>query len=560
MEYKIGTNYNGFVLVREENIKEVNSIARIFEHEKTGARLLHMENDDTNKVFSIGFKTPPEDSTGVMHILEHSVLCGSRKFPTKEPFVELVKGSLNTFLNAMTFSDKTIYPIASQNEKDFFNLMDVYLDAVFYPNIYKTKEILMQEGWHYDLEKKEDELTYKGVVYNEMKGAFSSPEGILMRKIQETLFPDNTYSNESGGDPKYIPDLTYEQFIDTHKKYYHPSNSYIFLYGDMNLEKCLKFINEEYLADFDRKEIDAEIKPQEKYNSIKDVEYTYSISEEDDDSEKTFLALNYVTGRSTDEEVYMDLNLLEYILLEAEGAPLKKALLDAEIGKDVFGSFDGGILQPVFSIIAKNSEVNKKEKFRKVVYDTLNDIVKNGIDKKLIEGCINAFEFRLREADTGGYPKGLVYYMNAMDSWLYGGDPLMHIKYEHAIENVKKSLNTNHFEELIKKYMLDNTHASLLTLKPEKGLAQREENELKEKLENYKNSLSEEELNKIVEETNNLILRQSTPDSPELLETIPLLSLDDIGKEVEDLTINKVKHNNIEILHCNTFTSNIAYL
>ena len=560
MDYKIGTNYNGFVLVREENIKEVNSIARIFEHEKTGARLLHMENDDTNKVFSIGFKTPPEDSTGVMHILEHSVLCGSRKFQTKEPFVELVKGSLNTFLNAMTFSDKTIYPIASQNEKDFFNLMDVYLDAVFYPNIYKTKEILMQEGWHYDLEKKEDELTYKGVVYNEMKGAFSSPEGILMRKIQETLFPDNTYSNESGGDPKYIPDLTYEQFIDTHKKYYHPSNSYIFLYGDMNLEKCLKFINEEYLADFDRKEIDAEIKPQEKYNSIKDVEYTYSISEEDDDSEKTFLALNYVTGRSTDEEVYMDLNLLEYILLEAEGAPLKKALLDAEIGKDVFGSFDGGILQPVFSIIAKNSDVSKKEEFRKVVYDTLNDIVKNGIDKKLIEGCINAFEFRLREADTGGYPKGLVYYMNAMDSWLYGGDPLMHIKYEHAIENVKKSLNTNHFEELIKKYMLDNTHASLLTLKPEKGLAQREENELKEKLENYKNSLSEEELNKIVEETNNLILRQSTPDSQELLETIPLLSLDDIGKEVEDLTINKVKHNNIEILHCNTFTSNIAYL
>ena len=560
MEYKIGKNYNGFVLVREENIKEVNSIARIFEHEKTGARLLHMENDDTNKVFSIGFKTPPEDSTGVMHILEHSVLCGSRKFPTKEPFVELVKGSLNTFLNAMTFSDKTIYPIASQNEKDFFNLMDVYLDAVFYPNIYKTKEILMQEGWHYDLEKKEDELTYKGVVYNEMKGAFSSPEGILMRKIQETLFPDNTYSNESGGDPKYIPDLTYEQFIDTHKKYYHPSNSYIFLYGDVNLEKCLKFINEEYLANFDKKEIDAEIKPQEKYNSIKDVEYTYSISEEDDEKEKTFLALNYVTGKSTDEEVYMDLNLLEYILLEAEGAPLKKALLDAEIGKDVFGSFDGGILQPVFSIIAKNSEADKKEEFKKVVYDTLNDIVKNGIDKKLIEGCINAFEFRLREADTGGYPKGLVYYMNAMDSWLYGGDPLMHIKYEHAIENVKKSLNTNHFEELIKKYMLDNTHASLLTLKPEKGLAQREEDELKEKLENYKNSLSEEELNKIVEETNNLILRQSTPDSPELLETIPLLSLDDIGKEVEDLPINKEKHNDIEILHCNTFTSNIAYL
>ena len=560
MDYKVGSIYHGFILNKEEEIKEVNSIVRIFEHEKTGARLLHMENDDSNKVFSIGFKTPPSDSTGVMHILEHSVLCGSKKFPTKEPFVELVKGSLNTFLNAMTFSDKTVYPIASKNEKDFFNLMDVYLDAVFNPNIYNTKEILMQEGWHHHLENKEDELSYKGVVYNEMQGAFSSPDGVLVRKIQETLFPDNTYSNESGGDPKYIPDLTYEQFIDTHKKYYHPSNSYIFLYGDGNLDKMLEFINDNYLVNYNKKEIDSHIKLQKPYSNIKDVISSYSLAEDDDETEKTYHAFNFVTGKSTDEELYIALDIIEYILLEAEGAPLKKAILDAGIGKDVFGMVDKGILQPYLSIIVKNSEVNKKEEFKKVVFDTLSNLVKNGIDKELIEGCINTFEFRLREADTGTDPKGLIYYLNAMDSWLYGGDPLMHIKYEKTLQKIKESLTTNYFEELIDKYILNNTHASLLTLKPEKGLAHREEIELQEKLANYKASLTENEVEELVKETKDLLLRQNTPDSQEALETIPMLSLSDIDKNVEDLPVQEINHDGIQILHHNTFTSNIAYL
>ena len=560
MEYKLNNKYSGFILNSKEHIEEINSDAYIFEHEKTKAKLLYLKNDDTNKVFSIGFKTPPEDSTGVMHILEHSVLCGSQKFPTKEPFVELVKGSLNTFLNAMTYTDKTIYPIASQNHKDFFNLMEVYLDAVFYPNIYKTKEILMQEGWHYELENIEDELTYKGVVYNEMKGAFSSPEGILMRKIQETLFPDTCYSNESGGDPKYIPDLTYEQFIDTHKKYYHPSNSYIYLYGDCDVQKAMEFISEEYLNKFEQKEIDAKIELQKPYEDMKEFTYSYSISEEDDDKEKTFLALNYVTGKSTDDDVYMDLSLLEFILLGAEGAPLKKAIIDSEIGKDVFGSFDGGIKQPVFSVIAKNSDPQKANEFKSVVENTLKELVKNGIDKKLIEGCINAYEFRLREADTGGYPKGLIYYMNAMDSWLYDGDPLMHIKYENQIQNIKKALTTNYFESLIEKYLLNNSHSSLLILKPEKGLSDKEEKQLQEELNTYKSSLREDEIQKIVDETEGLIVRQSTPDSPELLETIPLLSLEDIEKNVEELEIDSENYNDIKILKHNSFTSNIAYL
>ena len=560
MTYKIENKYHGFILKSIENIEEVNSQAYIFEHKKTGAKLLYLKNDDTNKVFSIGFKTPPEDSTGVMHILEHSVLCGSKKFPTKEPFVELVKGSLNTFLNAMTYTDKTIYPVASQNHKDFFNLMEVYLDAVFYPNIYNTKEILMQEGWHYDLEKAEDELTYKGVVYNEMKGAFSSPEGILMRKMQETLFPDNCYSNESGGDPKYIPDLTYNQFIDTHKKFYHPSNSYIYLYGDCDVEKSMEFIDKEYLNNFDKKEIDTAILDQKPYDEMKEFTYSYSVSADDDEKEKTFLALNYVTGKSTDEDVYMDLSLLEFILLGAEGAPLKEAIINSGIGKDVFGSFDGGINQPVFSIIAKNSDEEKAYEFKNLVENTLQDLVKNKIDKKLIEACINAYEFRLREADTGGYPKGLIYYMNAMDSWLYGGDPLMHIKYEDALKNVKKGLTTDHFENLIQKYILGNTHSSLLILKPERSLADKEEEKLQEELNKYKESLSKEEVDKIVSETNSLIVRQSTPDTEEMLETIPLLSLDDIEKTVDDLEVEECEHEGIKILKHREFTSNIAYL
>ncbi|MGL5346237.1 MAG: insulinase family protein [Peptostreptococcaceae bacterium] len=560
MDYKVGLTYHGFVLNKEEDIKEANSKVRIFEHKKTGARLLHMENDDSNKVFSIGFKTPPTDSTGVMHILEHSVLCGSKKFPTKEPFVELVKGSLNTFLNAMTFSDKTVYPIASKNEKDFFNLMDVYLDAVFNPNIYNTKEILMQEGWHYHLENKEDELTYKGVVYNEMQGAFSSPDGVLMRKIQETLFPDNTYKNESGGDPKYIPDLTYKQFIDTHKKYYHPSNSYIFLYGDGNLDKMLEFINDNYLANYNKKDIDTHIEYQKSYSAIKDVTAPYSIAADDDINEKTYHALNFVTGESTDEELYIALDIIEYILLEAEGAPLKKALLDAQIGKDVFGMFDKGVLQPYFSIVVKNSEEEKKEEFKKIVFETLNNLVREGIDKELIEGCINTFEFRLREGDTGTDPKGLVYYLNAMDSWLYGGDPLMHIKYEKTLTKIKKSLTSNYFEDLIKTYLIDNTHASLLTLKPEKGLSDREEDDVRVKLAEYKSSLNEKEIETLVKDTQQLLLRQNTPDSQKALETIPMLSLSDIDKNVDDLPIEELKLEGVEVLHHKTFTSNIAYL
>lgn len=552
-------NYHGFILKEEKEIKEINSLARIFEHEKTKARLLHLENDDKNKVFSIGFRTPPENSTGVAHILEHSVLCGSRKFPTKEPFVELIKGSLNTFLNAMTFADKTIYPLASKNEKDFFNLMDVYLDAVFYPNIYNQKEIFMQEGWHYELEKPEDELTYKGVVYNEMKGAYSSPDGVLMRKIQETLF-NNTYGVESGGDPDHIPDLTYEEFLSFHKKYYHPSNSYIFLYGDMNLDKCLKFINDEYLSRFEYCKVDSEIKEEKIRNEREYRLEEYAISKDENEKEKTFLSLNYVTGKAYDEEVHLALYTLEYLLLETQGAPLKKALLDAKIGKDVYGELDTSVLQPVFSIIVKNSEEDKREEFERIVEKTLQDLVKNGIDKKLIEACINIIEFKLREADLQGFPKGLYYYITLMDSWLYDKSPLIHLQYDKMIEKMKTALNTNYFESLIEKYLLNNSYSSLLIVKPSKDLAEQKEIYLKEKLKKYKESLSDEEINNIIKETNKLIERQRTPDSKEALETIPMLTLEDIDKKSEDFSVKEEKIKDIKVLWYETFTNKIAYI
>lgn len=560
MNLELNKVYSGFKLIKEEEAKDVNSLARVFEHEKSGARLLSLFNDDDDKVFSITFRTPPEDSTGVAHILEHSVLCGSRKFPIKEPFVELIKGSLNTFLNAMTFSDKTMYPIASKNDKDFFNLMDVYLDAVLYPNIYDTPEILMQEGWHYHLENKEEPLTYKGVVYNEMKGAFSSPEGVLHRKIQESLLKDTIYSNESGGDPEYVPDLTQEYFIGFHKKYYHPSNSYIFLYGNGDLLEQLAFINDKYLKDFDKINVNSTIEEQKAFTKMETVVEEYPISNEDSEENKAFLSLNFVTGKSEDRELTLAMDILEYMLLETPSAPLKKALIDANLGADAYGSFDDSIVQPTFSIVVKNSEESKAEEFKNIVFETLSKLVKEGIDKELIEASININEFRLREADLGGLSKGLLYAMHSMKSWLYDKDPFIYLEYEKHLEKIKEALSTDYFEKLIEKYLLNNNHGSLLILKPKKGLAEEKAKALQDKLDKYKASLSEKEIDEIVENTQKLLKRQTTPDSEKALETIPLLTLEDIDKEPEKIPQEIKEISETKVLHHNIFTSGIMYM
>ncbi|RBP45531.1 hypothetical protein DFR81_10267 [Garciella nitratireducens] len=560
MQLKVGENYYGFKLISQKEIKEVNGVGRLFIHEKSGAQLYHIENKDDNKVFSISFRTPPEDSTGVSHILEHSVLCGSRKFPIKEPFVELAKGSLNTFLNAMTFPDKTMYPIASQNEKDFLNLMDVYLDAVFYPNIYENPYILKQEGWHYEIEDVNEEIRYKGVVYNEMKGAFSSPDSVLARKTQEVLFPDSPYGMESGGDPEYIPDLTQEQFLAFHKKYYHPANSYLYIYGNGNILEYLKFIDKEYLSNFEKKEVDSEIPIQKSFDKPKEVAIEYPISRGEKEKDKTFLSLNFVIGKSTNVETYLAFDILIYLLLQTSSAPLKRALIDADLGKDVTGFFENSILQPIFSIIVKNSNPEKKEKFQTVVFETLEKLVKEGIDKKLIEAAINRYEFNLREADYGSYPKGLMYAIQMMDSWLYDADPVVHLEYEETLKKVKKALTTNYFENMIEKYLLNNHHCALILLKPKKGLAEEREKATREKLAKFKESLSKEEIKKLVQETMALRKRQMTPDSPEQLNTIPLLNIEDINPNVEKLPLEEKKEEDTDILFHPLFTNGIAYV
>ncbi|MBQ8802109.1 MAG: insulinase family protein [Tyzzerella sp.] len=552
------TNYE---LIQQKYLNDLKTEGYLLRHKKSGARVLLMENDDENKVFAIGFRTPPEDSTGLPHILEHSVLCGSKNFPVKDPFIELAKGSLNTFLNAMTFPDKTVYPVASCNDKDFQNLMHVYMDAVLYPNIYKHDEIFRQEGWSYRLENAEDALTYNGVVYNEMKGAFSSPEGVLERVTLNSLFPDTAYAHESGGDPDVIPELTYGQFIDFHSKYYHPSNSYIYLYGNMDMEEKLQWLDAEYLSQFDTLEIDSAIRGQKAFDAVKEIEIAYSISSSEPEEDNTYLSYNKVVGTSLDKELYQAFQILDYALLSAPGAPLKKVLLDAGIGKDIMGSFDDGIYQPIFTIVAKNANVEQKEAFVKTIEETLSELVKNGINKKALEAGINYHEFRYREADFGNYPKGLVYGLQIWDSWLYDdGLPFLHMEASETFEFLKKKVNEGYFEALIQKYLLDNTHGSIVVVKPEKGRTARMDKELEERLAAYKNSLSDEEIQGLVAATAELEEFQEAEESLEDVEKIPVLKREDISREISPIYNEEMNYDGTPVIFHEVETNGIGYV
>lgn len=560
MAFEAGKTYHGFVLIDKHDISEINSKGLLFEHEKSGARLVKLENSDDNKLFSIAFRTPPRDSRGLPHILEHSVLCGSRKFPSKEPFVELLKGSLKTFLNAMTFPDKTMYPIASRNTKDFFNLMDVYLDAVLYPNIHTKPEILKQEGWHFELNSPEEEITYKGVVYNEMRGAYSTPEEMLTRKIFESLFPNTAYGVDSGGDPDVIPELTQEQFCAFHSEYYHPSNSYIYLYGDGDTLEELKFINDKYLKDFSSRNVNSMINLQTAFDKPAKMTVDYPVSKEETEDGKTYLCLSWVTARSTDPELCLAFEILEHLLLDTPAAPLKKALLESGLGKDVFGQYIGSVLQTPFSVVLKNSNEDRKDEFEEVVFDTLHDLVENGIDKKLIEASINSMEFTLREADYQGYPKGLFYAMKSLSTWLHGETPFTPLEYEPALKILRRGLTENYFEKLIDEYLLNNTHRSLLVVRPRQGLEEDKTAALRKKLSDYKASLSPDQIEELVEQTKALRERQSIPDSPEVLEKIPSLSRKDIRSKSEELPLAEKEEAGVPVLAHHLFTNNIAYL
>ena len=552
---------SAYEIIREENLSDIRSAGYLLRHKKTGARVMLIENEDENKVFNIAFRTPPKNSTGVAHILEHSVLCGSREFPLKDPFVELVKGSLNTFLNAMTYPDKTCYPVASCNDQDFQNLMHVYLDAVFYPNIYKKEEIFRQEGWSYQLEDTEGPLKYNGVVYNEMKGAFSSPDEVLEREIMNSLFPDTPYGCESGGDPNHIPELSYEEFLQFHKTYYHPSNSYIYLYGNMDMAEKLEFIDEHYLSAFEKLEVDSALPLQPAFTERKELQLEYPVSESENEEGNAYLAYSTVVGDASDELTAMAFEVLDYALLSAPGAPLKQALLDAQIGMDVYGSYDDGILQPYFDIVAKGTDPDKKEKFVEIIRTTLEDIVKNGIDKKALKAGINYMEFRYREADFSAWPKGLMYGLDIFGSWLYSDEKAFsHVKLIPVFEKLKELSGERYFEELIQKYLLDNPHGSVITLVPSKGLAARREKALEEQLQVKLEKMTQEEKEILVEKTKALVEYQEAEEEPGSEKCIPMLKREDIKKEAAGFTNEELNVDGSLFLYHEVPTNGISYL
>ncbi len=545
----------------ERWIEELHSQALICRHKKSGARLFLLSNDDNNKVFAIGFRTPPRASTGVPHILEHSVLCGSRKFPAKDPFVELVKGSLNTFLNAMTYPDKTVYPIASCNDKDFQNLMDVYMDAVLHPNICENEKIFRQEGWHYEIEKEDGPITINGVVYNEMIGEYSQPENMLDARVRQALFPDTCYGYDSGGDPDHIPELSYEEFQNFYHRYYHPSNSYIYLYGDMDMAEKLRWLDEEYLGEYDRQPVDSRIAMQKPFDAPADQTFYYPLTDEEEEENQTYLSVNHVVGTDLDPELYVAFQILEYALLTAPGAPLKQVLLDAGVGKDVLGGYESGILQPYFSVVAKNARPEQKEEFLRLVDGELRRLAAEGLDRKSLLAALNYYEFKYREADYGQFPKGLMYGLQCFDSWLYDeSDPLMHLAYAETFAELRRKMDSGYFEKLIADYLLDNPHSAVVTAEPKKGLAAEREAAMEKKMAAFKASLSKEEIARLVRETAELKAYQEEPADPEILKKIPMLSREDISREILPFNWKESHLGGAVVLHHDIFTSGIGYL
>lgn len=550
----------GFRLLKETEVPEISSKGYEFLHEKSGARLFFVENDDDNKVFSISFRTPPKDDTGVPHIVEHSTLCGSRKYPLKEPFVELVKGSLNTFLNAMTYPDKTMYPVASRNDKDFQNLMDVYLDAVFYPAMYEKKEVLMQEGWHYEIESPEEPLRYSGVVFNEMKGATSSPEDLLDTEIFKGLMPDTPYAFESGGNPEKIPDLTQEKFIAFHKKYYHPSNSYIFFYGDLDIEEKLKYLDEEYLSHFSRIDVDSEIPKQKPFDGVKRVVKEYPVGAEEDTKEKTFLKWNAVICDAEDYLTKSGLSVLTHALFETDAAPLRQAFIAAGIGKDVAASFETQLRQSILTVEITNAEEKDTERFYEILQTKLKELADNGIDRTLLEASLNYIEFKVREEDSGRIPKGLVYNIAVMGQWLYGADPARALFYEESLKKMREGLDNGFFEDLIRRCLIDNPHQLLVTLRPSTTMAKEREEHTAQLLAARKAAMTKEEIQDIIDTTAHLKEFQQTPDTAEQLAMIPLLKLSDIRKDAEELPLEEKDVCGVKVLYSDVDTHGIAYL
>ena len=546
-----------YKLIDQEYIKDVNSDVKIYEHIKTKAKVLTLANDDNNKAFSISFRTIPEDSTGTAHIVEHCVLSGSRKYRTKEPFMDMIRGSMQTFLNAMTYPDKTMYPISTRNKKDFYNLMDVYLDSVFYPMMYEKEEIFRQEGWHYELEDKDKDLIYNGVVYNEMKGVYSDPQNIVSDLVTFNLHKDSSYGIDSGGDPKEIPNLSYENFLKFHKKFYHPSNSYIYLYGDLDMEEAMDYIDKNYLSDFDYQEIDSKIILNPAFDEEKVIEDSYSASEDEMGENKDYLAYSWCIGKSDNKlDLFMQNFLLE-LLVNSESAPLKRALLEKNLAEDIYGESSSSLALD-FSIIAKNTDASRRDEFKETIFTCLEDLVKNGINKDLLQATLNKFEFTFREG--GGTMKSIIYNIRAMNTWLYDKSPIDGLKTDDLIKELHENIDTDFFERYIEKNLLNNKYALLLSVKPELDKAKKENEKIKNDLQAYKKSLSQEEIEKLIESTKKLFDFQLSDDSKEAKASIPSLDIEDISKEITHIPRQEEEKDGVKYLFNEQFTNGVNYV
>ena len=550
-----------YELVDRGHIEDIHSESLLLRHKKTRARVALLLNDDDNKVFYIGFRTPPENSTGVAHIIEHTVLCGSESFPVKDPFMQLVKGSLNTFLNAMTYPDKTVYPVASCNDRDFKNLMHVYMDAVLKPRIYQEPRFFMQEGWHYEMENADADLSINGIVYNEMKGVMSSPESVVGRDMRQSLFPDTAYGVDSGGDPDVIPDLTYEDYIAFHRTFYHPSNSYIYLYGNVDAYERLDWLDKAYLSQYDFLDVASMPARQEPFDAPKTIRKTYAVLPGQSLKGQSYLTYNVCMGDSTDKKLHIAFDVLDYALCDAPGAVLKQALIDRGIGSDIYCSYSDGILQPALSIVAKGTDAEKEDEFVETVRDTLQRVVCEGFDKQALYAALNQSEFHYREADFGRYPKGLMYGLEMLDSWLFDDAlPFVHIDAGETYRELKAAAETNYFEELVQRYLLDNPHRTVTVFSPEEGLTEKKEEALREKLAAKKASLSEEEIAEIVRATKDLKEFQATPDKEEDLKKIPMLTRADLKREADRFRYEKREEGDAQILFHDVQTNGICYL
>jgi Zn-dependent M16 (insulinase) family peptidase len=554
------TTTHGFDLVREERIPELNAQARLLRHVKTGAQLLSIENDDENKVFGVSFRTPPTDSTGIAHILEHSVLGGSQKYPLKEPFVQLIKGSLNTFLNAFTSPDHTTYPVASTNLQDFYNLVDVYLDAIFHPLL--TPYHLDQEGWHYELEKAEDPLVYKGVVFNEMKGVYSSPDSLLYRTSQQALFPDTAYGVDSGGDPSVIPDLTYEAFKRFHTTYYHPSNAQIYFYGDDDPEERLRILDQ-VLSEFEAADVDGEVALQAPFTAPRRVTETYSADANSDNSKKSMVLLNWALPEITDSSLLMAISVLSYCLMSTQASPLRKALVDSGLGEDVIGGgFGAGLRQATFSAGLKGMLTEDAPQAEELILSTLAKLATEGFEPDMVEAAINSIEFALRENNTGSFPRGLSLFMRSLRSWVYGRDPIEPLGYELPLAVVKSRLAVDRtfLSKLIEVYLLDNRHRLTVLLNPDPERSRRMESEEKDRLTAAKAAMTPAQIEQAIENTRLLKERQEAPDSPEDLAKLPMLKLRDLATENKPIPREVIEREHGRVVYHDLFTNGIVYL